>query len=532
MNPSHWTIPRRLVYCLGGLFLILVLMGLQGFWQADAVRREIGVLADDSLPSVTLLSHLDSLHQGSLTHLIEFVETRTPGRRAELERKLASVNAAFTEAMARAETLPAADEERRLFNEFKRARADFLAAFNRMLELSRGDNPPPAGELAEAAALFPKSAAAQQALQRLIQFNEGLGLAAGRSGKAHALTGIRRIGYTLAAALALTVLVGWMAVRSIHGALHQLSASLEQGVRQTASAAREVASASQALAAGASEQAASVEETSASLELMAGLIQGTAGNAQRAKALASGARASAELGSRRRSEVGEVMAAMDASNAQVAKIVRDIDEIAFQTNILALNAAVEAARAGEAGAGFAVVADEVRSLAQRSAAAAKETAGKVELVLSSSRKVSQLSHSVGECLGQIAEQVAATDALVSAIAVAASEQAQGIGQINQAIGQIDQAAQGTASRAEETAAMARQMEDQAASLHEQGARLRQLAGSRSEPTTPGRSRRVRVAAAPAAPGRFRQPAKPPEILEKPRAIPMPGDPPPAEPRPF
>ena len=148
--------------------------------------------------------------------------------------------------------------------------------------------------------------------------------------------------------------------------------------------------ASQTLASGASEQAASVEETSASLEEISSMIRSTADNAEKAKALAGEAHAVAQTGSRTMVEMTQAMAAIDTSSAEVAKIVKNIDEIAFQTNILALNAAVEAARAGEAGAGFAVVADEVRSLAQRSAAAAKETADKIEAAIASSRNGSQL----------------------------------------------------------------------------------------------------------------------------------------------
>src|SRR6478672_5344299 len=158
--------------------------------------------------------------------------------------------------------------------------------------------------------------------------------------------------------------------------------------------------ASQNLASGASEQAASVEETSTSLEEMSSMIRATAENAEK---LASDARSVAATGSITMAEMTHAMAAIDSSSAEVAKIVKNIDEIAFQTNILALNAAVEAARAGEAGAGFAVVADEVRSLAQRSAAAAKETADKIEAAIVNSRG-SQCTAKVEDSLTQIAEK--------------------------------------------------------------------------------------------------------------------------------
>jgi methyl-accepting chemotaxis protein len=183
-------------------------------------------------------------------------------------------------------------------------------------------------------------------------------------------------------------------------------------------------------------------------------------------------------------EMTEAMAAIDSSSAEVAKIVKNIDEIAFQTNILALNAAVEAARAGEAGAGFAVVADEVRSLAQRSAAAAKETAEKIEAAIASSRNGSQSCDKVRESLTQIASKVSSTDTLVGEIATAAREQAQGIEQINTAITQMDQVTQSNSASAEESASAAEELDAQAASLKDMVGRLRQLVGGANTAVAP------------------------------------------------
>jgi methyl-accepting chemotaxis protein len=258
--------------------------------------------------------------------------------------------------------------------------------------------------------------------------------------------------------------------------LRDLATNLDQGSTQTASAARQVSAASQNLSSGASEQAASVEETSASLEEISSMIRSTAENAGKAKTLAGEAHAVAQAGSRTMVEMTQAMAAIDTSSAEVAKIVKNIDEIAFQTNILALNAAVEAARAGEAGAGFAVVADEVRSLAQRSAAAAKETADKIEAAIASSRNGSVSCAKVGESLTQIATKVSCTDALVAEIATAAREQAQGIEQINTAITQMDQVTQSNSASAEESASAAEELDAQAASLKDMVGKLQQLVG--------------------------------------------------------
>ena len=182
------------------------------------------------------------------------------------------------------------------------------------------------------------------------------------------------------------------------------------------------------------------------------MIRSTADNAAQAKDLAAQARAAAEAGSVTMAEMDGAMRAIETSSGEVAKIVKHIDEIAFQTNILALNAAVEAARAGEAGAGFAVVADEVRSLAQRSAAAARETAAKIAAAIESSQQGSASCGRVGQSLQEIATKVTAADGLVGEIATAAREQAQGIREIGAAVARIDLATQETAATADRAAA--------------------------------------------------------------------------------
>ncbi|MEB3296738.1 MAG: methyl-accepting chemotaxis protein [Cyanobacteriota bacterium] len=211
--------------------------------------------------------------------------------------------------------------------------------------------------------------------------------------------------------------------------------------QEIAAGAAQVAGASQRMAAGATEQAAAVEETSASLEQMSSMIHSSARNADLAKNLAGEAQASATMGNASMEAMRRAMDAIEQSSNDVAKIVKSIDEIAFQTNILALNAAVEAARAGEAGAGFAVVAEEVRSLAQRSAAAAHESSDKIEASIQSSREGAECLKRVNSSFAQIGEKVQKTDSLVSEITLAAKEQAQGIEHITSAIQEMSRVAQ-------------------------------------------------------------------------------------------
>ncbi len=237
-----------------------------------------------------------------------------------------------------------------------------------------------------------------------------------------------------------------------------------------------VATSSQSLAEGSSSQAASLEETSASLEELNSMTKRNAESAQQAKHAAGEARTSADTGSEHMKSMNTAMDAIKASSDDIAKIIKTIDEIAFQTNILALNAAVEAARAGEAGMGFAVVAEEVRALAQRSAQAAKETAAKIEDSVAKSQQGAQISAEVAKSFVTIQQQIRNLDQLVGEIATASHEQHQGIGQVTGAVAQMDKITQSNASSSEETASASHELNSQATVLSEAVASLQALVG--------------------------------------------------------
>jgi methyl-accepting chemotaxis protein len=272
------------------------------------------------------------------------------------------------------------------------------------------------------------------------------------------------VGCMVCVVLALTL--GMLVTRSITKPILRVAETLSAGADQTASAAGQVSTSSQSLAEGASEQAASLEETTSSLEEMSSMTKRNAENAQKANDLARSARQAADTGATDMRAMASAMSDIKASSDDIAKIIKTIDEIAFQTNILALNAAVEAARAGEAGMGFAVVADEVRNLAQRSAVAAKETAGKIEGAITKTSLGVQLSDKVAKTLQEIVEKARKVDELVAEVANASKEQTQGIEQLNTAIGQIDKVTQGNAASAEESASAAEEMSAQTVALKE------------------------------------------------------------------
>jgi len=268
----------------------------------------------------------------------------------------------------------------------------------------------------------------------------------------------------LGVGLVIGTVVAILLTRSISPPLEAAVRVLQTFVVQTSAAAGQISNASQTLAEGASEQAASLEETGASLEEMSSMTKRNAEAAQNAKKVAGQARGVVENGTTGMQNMTAAMEGIKTSSSEIAKIIKTIDEIAFQTNILALNAAVEAARAGEAGAGFAVVAEEVRSLAQRSAQAAKETAGKIETALVKITEGARASNEVSGMLTEIVGQVRTMDTLVAEIANASSEQSNGIGQVNIAVSQMDKITQGNAASAEESAAAAQELNAQSVEL--------------------------------------------------------------------
>ena len=253
---------------------------------------------------------------------------------------------------------------------------------------------------------------------------------------------------------------------SITKPIQTVAAVLSEGAAQTASAAGQVSASSQSLAEGATEQAASLEETSSSLEEMSSMTKKNTENAQRANDLAKQARAAAETGAADMQTMAVAMNEIKGSSDEVAKIIKTIDEIAFQTNILALNAAVEAARAGEAGMGFAVVADEVRNLAQRAAQAAKETSGKIETAVTKTAQGVQISAKVAQSLQEIVVKARQVDELAAEVATASNEQSQGIEQVNGAVTQMDKVTQSNAANAEESASASEELNAQAEMLRE------------------------------------------------------------------
>ena len=347
-----------------------------------------------------------------------------------------------------------------LLEQVKAARAEYNQARGQVLLISRqATNDAAAYDLARTQ-MDPASQKYVSALASLTDFIQTESDEASTNIQASVQSSQNGISIGLALATLVGMVVAFLIVSKTSRTLRDVSSSLNDGFSQVASAANQVSAASQTLAQGFGEQASSLEETSSSLEEMSSMTKRNAKNARKANVIAKQAREAADKGASDMHTMSAAMQDIKVSSDDIAKIIKTIDEIAFQTNILALNAAVEAARAGEAGMGFAVVADEVRNLAQRCAQAAKETAGKIEGAIIKTGQGVEISNKVVLALNDITAKVREVDDLVAEVASASQEQTNGIAQINAAVGQMDKVTQNNAATAEESAAAAEELNAQ------------------------------------------------------------------------
>jgi methyl-accepting chemotaxis protein len=484
---QNWTIKKRIAFGFSTVIALVLALALVNLALLNRIDGAVDSITEDALPGIAAAGQINSAVGQIQVAVLLHIATEDPTEVKQLDDLIQTRRQEVLAITDDYEKTITTTQERELFRRMVDVRDAYVAARAQLLELSRS------GQKSQAAifnteTLRPLFLRYSEATDAILHAN----VEAGNTQSISVSAMIRNTQYILSLVslliVAISVSFSVLIITGLGKVLTRLAASLDDGSNQVASAAGQVSAASQSLAEGASEQAASLEETSASLEEMSSMTQRNADNARTAKDLANQTRSAADTGATDMREMSEAMTAIKSSSDNIAKIIKTIDEIAFQTNILALNAAVEAARAGEAGMGFAVVADEVRSLAQRSAQAAKETAQKIEDSILKSERGVQISQKVSLSLSEMVQKARQVDELIAEIATASTEQNQGIQQVNTAVTQMDKVTQSNAASAEESASASEELNAQALALREAVSELlRLVSGTAIIPTQQART---------------------------------------------
>lgn len=506
---KNWTIKRRILtggLILLGLLLLVSGMSIYNFYELKSFSERR--LRDDAIPC---LAYVSEMAEYSLRSYIRVIIAGTRGtdvaaREADI-KKFEELSEKVGAAAKRYEETPLGPEDRKNFTELMEKRKNFKEMREKYFSLLH-ENKHSESELFFHEKLDPVFSAYRDQMAKMLKWNEEDALDVAKEMADHTEHSMMISLVISVISLIFAVVFGVIVIRSTNDSLTTVSSALSDASTQVSSASSQVSVSSHTLAEGASEQAASLEETSASMEEIASMVQQNATNTKQAQEESIQAEASVDESLHRmkalRQTVSEVYAksqemtssmnSIKQASDAISKIIKTIDEIAFQTNILALNAAVEAARAGEAGMGFAVVADEVRNLAKRSADAAKETTSIIQQSIDRSNQGVEVNARMGETLSEVLKKAESVDHglnqifeksgsvknLLSQIALASNEQSQGITQIKMAISQMDKVTQSNAASAEETAAAATELTSMAESLQEFVRSLMALVGTQSK----------------------------------------------------
>ena len=501
---SNMKIGARLGLGFGVVVLLLAGVTALGVTRLSTLNDETHLITDDRVPKIVLGGQIRLDVNQVARSLRDMLLTTDAEQTRAFRETLVAARGRVGENLGKMEKLVNTEKGRKLFAAIQDTRAKFIAGHNEVIKLVE------AGKRQEATAFMLGTVAGQQnaflaaltdlaVLQTNLAnesakhatdvFTESRNMMLALAGLALLLAcGVafwvtRSITRPLASAVGVAQKVAagdlsstvevkskdetgllLQALKDMNDNLKSIVGDIRSSTDSIATASREIASGNADLSQRTEEQASSLEETASSMEELTSTVKQNAENSRQANQLAIGASDVAVKGGQVVSQVVETMGAINDASKKIADIIGVIDGIAFQTNILALNAAVEAARAGEQGRGFAVVASEVRTLAQRSAAAAKEIkeliGDSVEKVGNGSKLVDQAGQTMEEVVGAIKR---VTD-IMAEITAASQEQSAGIEQVNQAVTQMDEVTQQNAALVEEAAAAAESMQEQAQAM--------------------------------------------------------------------
>lgn len=457
------------------LVMLSVVLGAVALWQSNALMEALQRMAFESLPGVYTIGKLDRLHLDLRGITLHHMGSPRPDVKAKKDAQAVDVENQI-EATLKEYRATVSGRDRELFNRIVGPLNAYIQACRRVRQFSLQN------KTEEAAALYDTEADAaraelKKALADAVEFKRNTAAQEGKASVLSADRGRSLVWIVLGLSLVSGGLLAYFIVRSINRALMGAVSALGMAAKQVARAANHVSSASQSLAQGASEQAASLEQTSASTEQINSMARKNAENSAAAAGLMTQSRQRFDETNAKLEHMLVAMGEINNSSGKVSKIIKVIDEIAFQTNILALNAAVEAARAGEAGLGFAVVAEEVGNLARRCAQAANDTTDLIEESSGKSKDGKSSVDEVAAAIQAIGEESAKAKTLVDEVSQGSKEQARGLQQISKAILQMERVMQSSAAGAEQGAAAAEELKSQSVALEGVVDRLAAMVGS-------------------------------------------------------
>jgi methyl-accepting chemotaxis protein len=469
---SNLTIGAKLTAGTAALFLLALTLGISGLVSLNSFKKHIDTTSNATMRKVVLADAVVAANSEMISAQRGIVLAAFSKNTAELDtykQNFAQNSALIHSSLEEIHRLVKKAEGKRLAAEITAKFSEWRPDFDELTARAS------AGDVAEADRIQKEVTAPlykqiDKDARALAEFQNGI-LREDQQAIADQYVLSTWVAFSL---LGIFVVVGGIViviVRQIIARLREAISELFHGAEQVASAASQVATSSQSLAQGASEQAASLEETSASSEEINAMARQNSSSSQSAAELVDRSQEKFNATNVSLEGMKAAMGEINASSEKVSKIIKVIDEIAFQTNILALNAAVEAARAGEAGMGFAVVADEVRSLAQRCAQAARDTASLIEESIAKSDDGKLKVHQVAEAISAVAEESLKIKTLVDEVKTGSHEQARGLEQVSKAIVQMERVTQSTAASAEEGASAAEELTSQSVALKEIVGRL-------------------------------------------------------------
>lgn len=455
------TIIRQFTWLSGFLILIIFSLGVFTFSSSSNLYELLEKSTTKSVPAIRNMVQADMLHDGLRAVVVESLYSGIKGdanaiKVLDVEVKEKSEN--FHKHIAALGELDLSDSTNKAIHETKPALLQFTEISQQIVSLvSQGQLENAEGKKSEFDKSFEHLETQLESLGDLIEKDAAQASTEGSST-------LIMIGAITLAGISFGLILSLFVIRNLRRNVSHFLSQVTQSTETISNSSEKLSQSNNEFSANTTESSASLQETVASLEEISSMVKLNSDNAKKASEVSVESRDSAQKGEISITQLSHAMQDINKSSKKMEEIISVIDEIAFQTNLLALNAAVEAARAGEMGRGFAVVADAVRSLAQRSAAAAKDISQMIKESITKIETGTQVVESSREALNSIFVSVKEVSELNHQISNASQEQSEGIRQISEAMNQIDSATQRNATGAQEVAVISKEVLDQSKEL--------------------------------------------------------------------